>query len=69
MSQPGEQWGYHIGSDLLGVLVARVTGQSYETFLRERILDPLGMKDTGFHVPADKIDRLPPSVSRSAVAG
>ncbi|HTJ33752.1 MAG TPA: serine hydrolase domain-containing protein [Dactylosporangium sp.] len=60
MQQPGERWQYHIGSDLLGVLVARVTGQSYETFLRERIFDPLGMKDTGFDVPADKIHRLPP---------
>ncbi|WP_091220361.1 serine hydrolase domain-containing protein [Paenibacillus sp. BC26] len=60
MYQPGERWQYHISNDLLGVLVARVTGQSFETFLRERIFDPLGMKDTGFHVPADKIDRLPP---------
>ncbi|UKY55336.1 serine hydrolase domain-containing protein [Streptomyces inhibens] len=60
MYQPGERWQYHISHDLLGVLVARVTGQSFETFLRERIFDPLGMKDTGFHVPADKIDRLPP---------
>ncbi|MEK5643468.1 serine hydrolase [Paenibacillus rhizosphaerae] len=60
MHQPGERWQYHISNDLLGVLVARVTGQSFETFLRERIFDPLGMKDTSFHVPADKIDRLPP---------
>ncbi|MFF1684945.1 MULTISPECIES: serine hydrolase domain-containing protein [unclassified Streptomyces] len=60
MHQPGERWQYHIASDLLGVLVARVTGQSYESFLRERIFDPLGMKDTGFHVPADQMDRLPP---------
>ncbi|WP_090582714.1 serine hydrolase [Paenibacillus sp. OV219] len=60
MHQPGERWQYHISNDLLGVLVARVTGQSFETFLRERIFDPLGMKDTGFHVPADKMDRLPP---------
>ncbi|WP_430174482.1 serine hydrolase domain-containing protein [Paenibacillus favisporus] len=60
MHQPGERWQYHISNDLIGVLVARVTGQSFETFLRERIFDPLGMKDTGFHVPADKIDRLPP---------
>ncbi len=60
MHQPGERWQYHISSDLLGVLVARVSGQSYETFLRERIFEPLGMKDTGFHVPADRIDRLPP---------
>ncbi|WP_182900687.1 serine hydrolase [Microbispora sp. H10830] len=59
MYQPGERWQYHISSDLLGVLVARVTGQSFEEFLRERIFDPLGMTDTGFHVPSDKIDRLP----------
>ena len=60
MHQPGERWQYHIASDLLGVLVARVTGQSFETFLRERVFEPLGMKDTGFDLPADKIDRLPP---------
>ncbi|MCP2257453.1 CubicO group peptidase, beta-lactamase class C family [Streptoalloteichus tenebrarius] len=59
--QPGERWQYHISHDVLGVLVARVTGQPFETFLRERVLDPLGMGDTGFHVPAGKIDRLPPS--------
>ncbi|MET7338677.1 serine hydrolase domain-containing protein [Nonomuraea sp. NPDC005650] len=58
--QPGERWQYNIGDDVLGVLVARVTGQSFETFLRERIFDPLGMTDTAFHVPADKIHRLPP---------
>ncbi|MGW8556368.1 serine hydrolase domain-containing protein [Streptomyces tubercidicus] len=60
MYQPGERWLYNVADDVLGVLVARVTGQSFETFLRERIFGPLGMKDTGFHVPADKIDRLPP---------
>ncbi|GHE47896.1 serine hydrolase domain-containing protein [Streptomyces capitiformicae] len=59
MHQPGERWQYHISNDLLGVLVARVTGRPFETFLRERVFEPLGMKDTGFHVPADKIDRLP----------
>ncbi|TDD50879.1 class A beta-lactamase-related serine hydrolase [Nonomuraea terrae] len=57
--QPGERWQYHISNDLVGVLVARVTGQSFEEFLRERIFEPLGMTDTGFHVPAEKIDRLP----------
>jgi len=60
MYQPGERWQYHISNDLLGVLVARVTGQSFETFLRERIFEPLGMKDTGFYVSGNKIDRLPP---------
>ncbi|MFI0790325.1 serine hydrolase domain-containing protein [Streptomyces lydicus] len=59
MHQPGERWQYQISSDLVGVLVARVTGQSFESFLRERVFGPLGMKDTGFHVPADKIDRMP----------
>ncbi|GIF67689.1 serine hydrolase [Asanoa ishikariensis] len=59
MYQPGERWQYHISNDVLGVLVARVTGQSFESFLRERIFEPLGMKDTGFHVPEEKIDRLP----------
>ncbi|MFI7129311.1 serine hydrolase domain-containing protein [Nonomuraea sp. NPDC050153] len=59
MYQPGERWQYQISHDVLSVLVARVAGQSFETFLRERIFDPLGMKDTGFHVPADQIDRLP----------
>lgn len=60
MYQPGERWLYNVSDDVLGVLVARASGQPFETFLRERVLDPLGMKDTGFHVPADKIDRLPP---------
>ncbi|MEV6968709.1 serine hydrolase domain-containing protein [Hamadaea sp. NPDC051192] len=60
MHQPGERWQYHIASDLLGVLVARVTGQSFEEFLRERLFEPLGMKDTGFDLSAEKIDRLPP---------
>jgi len=69
MYQPGERWLYNVSDDVLGVLVARVTGQSFETFLRERIFDPLGMKDTGFHVPADKIDRLPPLYSPDPQTG
>jgi CubicO group peptidase (beta-lactamase class C family) len=57
--QPGEKWMYHTGSDVLGVLIARAAGQTLEGFLRQRIFEPLGMKDTGFHVPAAKLDRLP----------
>ncbi|MEU6414019.1 serine hydrolase domain-containing protein [Microbispora sp. NPDC046933] len=60
MHQPGERWQYQISSDLVGVLVSRVTGRSFEEFLRERVFGPLGMTDTGFHVPADQIHRLPP---------
>jgi CubicO group peptidase (beta-lactamase class C family) len=57
--QPGERWMYHTGSDILGILIARATGRSLEAFMRERLFEPLGMKDTGFHVPAAKLDRLP----------
>jgi CubicO group peptidase (beta-lactamase class C family) len=56
--QPGENWMYHSGSDILGVLIARATGKTLETFLRERIFAPLGMKDTAFSVPEAKLDRL-----------
>ncbi len=56
--QPGERWMYNTGSDVLGVLIARASGQPLETFLRERIFEPLGMKDTSFSVPAAKLDRL-----------
>ena len=55
---PGERWMYETGSDVLGVLISRAAGQSLETFLRERLFEPLGMKDTGFHVPAEKLHRL-----------
>lgn len=67
--QPGESWAYHIGSDVLGVLISRVTGQSLGAFLQERIFEPLGMKDTGFHVPAEKLDRLPPSYISDSTNG
>jgi CubicO group peptidase (beta-lactamase class C family) len=69
MHQPGERWQYHLSNDLLGVLVARVTGQSFESFLRDRVFGPLGMRDTGFHVPADKIHRLPPAYAPDPVTG
>ncbi len=58
MYQPGEKWMYNTGSDVLGVLVARAAGQPLETFLHQRIFEPLGMQDTGFSVPAAKLDRL-----------
>ena len=46
LAQPGERWMYQVSSDVLGVLIGRVSGQSLGTFMRERIFDPLGMKDT-----------------------
>src|ERR687898_126119 len=56
--QPGEKWLYNSGSDILGVLIARVAGTSLEEFLRERIFASLGMNDTAFSVSASKLDRL-----------
>jgi CubicO group peptidase (beta-lactamase class C family) len=58
MAQPGEQWLYTTGSDVQGALVARASGQSLDRFFAERILGPLGMKDTGFAVPSEKLGRL-----------
>lgn len=58
MFQPGERWLYHMGYDVLGVLIERVAGQPLEAFLQDRLFAPLGMRDTGFHVPAAKLDRL-----------
>lgn len=66
---PGERWQYHVSNEVIGVLVARVTGQTFEAFLRERIFNPLDMKDTGFHVPESKIDRLPPAYNPDPQTG
>jgi CubicO group peptidase (beta-lactamase class C family) len=59
VAQPGERWMYHVSSDVLGLLIARVSGKSLGAFLRERIFEPLGMRDTSFQVPAKKLDRIP----------
>src|SRR2546430_11787938 len=69
MHQPGEKWMYNTGSDVLGVLIARASGQQLEAFLRERIFEPLGMKDTGFSVPGHKLDRLATSYWTNFVSG
>ncbi|MDH4988070.1 serine hydrolase [Aminobacter anthyllidis] len=67
--QPGEGWLYHTGLDVAGVLVGRASGQSLSAFMQERIFGPLGMKDTGFHVPAEKVDRLATAYSRDFQTG
>ena len=55
---PGDEWNYSVSTDVLGAVVQRVSGQSLDRFFAERILEPLGMHDTFFQVPEDKIDRL-----------
>lgn len=59
LAQPGERWLYHVAGDVLGALVERVSGQRLEAFMRERIFEPLGMKDTSFWLPPEKRHRLP----------
>jgi CubicO group peptidase (beta-lactamase class C family) len=56
--QPGTRWRYGFSGDVLGRIAEVVSGQPFDAFLRERVLDPLGMVDTGFWVPPADIDRL-----------
>jgi len=62
--QPGERWMYETGADVTGALIARATGRSFGEALRERILEPLGMKDTAFSVSADGLDRFATAYER-----
>ena len=56
--QPGTRWVYSVSVDIQGYLVEKLSGKSLPQFMEERIFKPLGMKDTGFMVPADKRARL-----------
>ena len=56
--QPGTKWRYSNATTVLGYLVEVVSGVPFDEFLRDRIFEPLGMKDTSFFVPEDKLDRL-----------
>lgn len=55
---PGDAWIYSVATDVLGYLIGRISGMPFESFLKERLFDPLGMVDTGFHVHEGKQDRL-----------
>jgi CubicO group peptidase (beta-lactamase class C family) len=55
---PGDAYTYGVNMDVLGALIERVSGKTFGQFLHERLFGPLGMKDTGFDVPADKMGRL-----------
>ncbi len=56
--EPGEAWNYSVATDVLGVVVARLSGMSLGDFFRTRIFEPLGMVDTAFYCPPEKLDRL-----------
>ncbi|MBJ2136337.1 beta-lactamase family protein [Paraglaciecola chathamensis] len=56
--QPGSKWNYSIGTDIIGILVERLSGQTLGAYFEQHIFEPLEMDDTGFYVPEDKQDRL-----------
>jgi CubicO group peptidase (beta-lactamase class C family) len=58
LSQPGTRWSYSIAVDVQGYLVEKLSGQPFADFLKTRLFDPLGMKDTAFYVPKEKAGRL-----------
>ena len=67
--QPGERWMYHTAAGVTGVLIARAAGMSFGDALRERICEPLGMKDTAFSVARENISRLATAYQRDDATG
>jgi CubicO group peptidase (beta-lactamase class C family) len=59
-SQPGSEFRYGLQQEVQGAILRRISGEALDTFLLKHIFAPLGMKDTGFGVPADQRDRIPP---------
>jgi CubicO group peptidase (beta-lactamase class C family) len=57
-SQPGSEWHYSISVDIQGYIVQKLSGMPFEEFLEKRIFKPLGMVDSGFYVPKDKLNRF-----------
>ena len=66
IAQPGKAWNYSVSTDVLGYLVEVISGQPFEKYLKEKVIDPLRMVDTDFHVPADKHDRFAANYSAGA---
>ena len=56
--EPGTRWSYSVGLDLLGRVIEVASGQAFDAFLKARLFDPLGMKSTGFRVPAADVGRF-----------
>ena len=64
-TEPGAAWHYSIASDITGLLVERISGQSFDVYFKENIFEPLGMNNTFFSVPEEKWDRFLPNHSWS----
>ena len=63
---PGTRWNYSVATDVLGYLVEVMSGLSFDEYLRRRLFEPLGMKDTGFSVAGDAVGRFAANYSRGA---
>jgi len=57
-AQPGTRWYYSIAVDVQGYLIEKFSGKTFDEYLRTKVFGPLGMKDTAFYVPAEKVGRL-----------
>lgn len=55
---PGERWHYSVAVDVTGLVIERISGQRFDRYLEESLFEPLGMQETFFEVPADKLDRF-----------
>lgn len=66
---PGTAWNYSVSTDVLGRLIEVVSGQSLDVFLEENIFKPLGMNDTSFTIPDDKLHRLAHNYARDPLSG
>ena len=62
-AQPGTTWHYSVAHDVVGYLIGIISGKPFDAFLRERVLQPLGMQDTSFNVPQEKLERFGPLYS------
>ncbi|MAF52085.1 MAG: serine hydrolase [Chloroflexi bacterium] len=66
--QPGTSWRYSVATDVLGRLVEVISGRTFDQYLKDSIFEPLGMPDTAFYVPEEKLDRLA-SIYGPAIGG
>src|SRR5262249_24967194 len=64
IAQPGSEWNYSVSSDVLGHLVAVISGRPFDEFLRQRVMHPLGMADTDFYVASNKVKRFAANYER-----
>jgi CubicO group peptidase (beta-lactamase class C family) len=65
LHHPGTAWQYSVSTDVLGRLVEVISGLSLDQFFQQRIFQPLGMHETGFHVPEDQLHRFTPIYTRA----